>query len=118
MGVGYRNVPPDQYNNDFGGEPGSLSNVMPLQQSVIRNIKQHAYSKDDKHCDKLTVRDMHRAVYSIAFAERVLHQESDDACSDDNRNSLCQHIDSLKYFIPHTTIKADTARCAMIINSS
>lgn len=24
MGVGYRNVPPDQYNNDFGGEPGSL----------------------------------------------------------------------------------------------
>ena len=87
-------VPPDQYNNDFGGEPGSLSNVMPLQQSVIRNIKQHAYSKDDKHCDKLTVRDMHRAVYSIAFAERVLHQESDDACSDDNRNSLCQHIDS------------------------
>ena len=94
MGVGYRNVPPDQYNNDFGGEPGSLSNVMPLQQSVIRNIKQHAYSKDDKHCDKLTVRDMHRAVYSIAFAERVLHQESDDACSDDNRNSLCQHIDS------------------------
>ena len=48
MGVGYRNVPPDQYNNDFGGEPGSLSNVMPLQQSVIRNIKQHAYSKDDK----------------------------------------------------------------------
>ena len=87
-------VPPDQYNNDFGGEPGSLSNVMPLQQSVIRNIKQHAYSKDDKHCDKLTVRDMHRAVYSIAFAERVLHQESDDACSDDNRNSLCQHLDS------------------------
>ena len=87
-------VPPDQYNNDFGGEPGSLSNVMPLQQSVIRNIKQHAYSKDDKHCDKLTVRDMHRAVYSIAFAERILHQESDDACSDDNRNSLCQHIDS------------------------
>ena len=87
-------APPDQYNNDFGGEPGSLSNVMPLQQSIIRNIKQHAYSKDDKHCDKLTVRDMHRAVYSIAFAERVLHQESDDACSDDNRNSLCQHIDS------------------------